>query len=55
METKYTEENIHKAFTEWERQYLEAPEIFNSNTEETYAEACTRFFMELIEYIADDA
>lgn len=53
---EFTEEQIAKAFTEWERRYREDPETFQSEAEkllretpETYGEACAPYFLFILE------
>jgi hypothetical protein len=48
-------EELTAAFTEWERQYRENPELFlseqeklQSQTPETYGEACAPYFAEIL-------
>lgn len=54
----FSEDNIAKAFTEWERRYREEPERFESESEklaksaESYGEACAPYFLKIISEVA---
>jgi hypothetical protein len=55
----FTQENIARAFTEWERRYREEPERFQSEaakllkeTPESYGEACAPYFLKIIQEVS---
>ena len=58
-----TAEQVAEAFTEWDRRWREEPERFESDcvrllrgeTPEEYGEACSPYFLEILEEIAGTA
>ena len=57
-EIKMTQAELTEVFTEWERRYREEPERFQSEaakllkeTPKTYGEACTPYFLLILEQL----
>jgi hypothetical protein len=55
-----TQEQLAKAFTEWDRRYREEPERFQSESErllketpETYGEACAPYLIQILDELGE--